>query len=214
MSVVCIRELWNSRYAKSGASYAKSGASYANESQLELGHMLSKMQNRYHILGRSALASSVGLLFCCLPHQRTFLSTLSLLASGSILSWSSVQLWKMFYNYAGLWPSYMIFSAIFLWEHRILTALWRKATLCLMCLLTPLLLAVKISTRTIGQSIFRGCYVKLFYTAKEKLTPRFCLSHHSAQMLIIRLFSTMPKTRLCAKSHFWKIRISQFTCQG
>lgn len=177
-------------------------------------YMLSKMQNRYHILGRAALASSIGLLFCCLPHQRTFLSTLSLLASGSMLFRGSVQLRKMFCDYAGLWPSYMIFSAIFLWEHRILTVLWRKATLCLMCLFTPLLLAVKISARTVGQSIFRGCYIKLFYTAKEKLTPRFCLSHHSAQILIIRLFSTMPKTMLCVKSHFWKIRRSQFTRQG
>lgn len=107
---------------------------------------------------------------------------------------------KTLYDYAGLWPSYIIFSAIFLWKHRILTVLWRKATLCLICLLTPLLLAVKISTRTVGQSIFRGCYIKLFYAAKEKLTPRFCLSHHSAQMLIIRLF------QLCQKpSCAWRV---------
>lgn len=42
MPVVCIREVWNSRYAKSGSSRA-------NRRQLELSHVLQKVQNRYHI---------------------------------------------------------------------------------------------------------------------------------------------------------------------
>lgn len=118
---------------------------------------------------------------------------------------------KILHDYAGLWPSYIIFSAIFLWKHRILTVLWIKATLCLMCLLTPLLLAVKISSRTVGQSVFSGGYIK--YTKIKAnplilLIPPFCPNAH------YQTFSTMPKTILCVKSHFWKSRISQFTRQS
>jgi len=51
-------------------------------------------------------------------------------------------------------PVMYFFSTTFLWKHRIFKhSLWRKAALCLIHLLSPLLFAVKVSTKTIGHSI-------------------------------------------------------------
>lgn len=51
-------------------------------------------------------------------------------------------------------------------------------------------------------------YGKIKANPQILLIPLFCPNAH------YQTFSTMLKTVLCVKSHFWKIRISQFTCQG